>query len=56
MEHYLGVTREERITEEVTGKLRKWLPDQLKPKIVKDTGLVTGWIREAILRICREEP
>jgi hypothetical protein len=45
----------DRITADTTGKLREWLPKELRPKVIKDTALVTGWIREAILDICREE-
>lgn len=45
----------DRITADTTGKLREWLPKELRPKVIKDTALVTGWIREAILEICREE-
>ncbi len=48
----LGV---DRITPETIGKLREWLSPELRTKVIKDTGLVTGWIREAILRICQEE-
>ena len=44
-----------RITPDTTAKLREWLPEGLRSKVIKDTGLVTGWIREAILNICREE-
>jgi len=43
-----------RITAETIAKLRSWLPEELKPKVLKDTGVVTGWIRERILEICRE--
>jgi uncharacterized protein DUF6088 len=45
---------QDRITEDTTAKLREWLPEYLRPKVIKDTGVVTGWIREAILNICRE--
>ena len=45
----------DRITPETTAKLRDWLPPELRAKVIKDTGLVTGWIREALLSICREE-
>jgi len=44
-----------RITKETIAKLRKWLPEALRPKVIKDTGLVTGWIREVILQICGEK-
>jgi len=46
----------ERITPDTIARLREWLPDDLRAKVIKDTGLVTGWIREALLKICREEP
>ncbi len=44
-----------RLTPETISKLREWLPDDLRAKVIKDTGVVTGWIREAILDICRGE-
>ena len=45
----------DRITANTTTHLREWLPEKLRPKVIRDTRLVTGWIREAILNICREE-
>jgi hypothetical protein len=45
----------DRITPDTILTLREWLPAELRPKVIKDTGLVTGWIREAILDICRRE-
>ena len=45
----------DRITADTVGRLRKWLPKDLRPKVIKDTAWVTGWIREAILSICWEE-
>ncbi len=45
----------DRITPEITDKLREWLPSELRAKVIKDTGMVTGWICDAILNICREE-
>lgn len=45
----------DRITKEITDKLRGWLPAQLRGKVIRDTGLVTGWIRDAVLDICRED-
>jgi hypothetical protein len=45
----------DRITPDTIAKLREWLPEGLRSKVINDTGLVTGWIREAILNICREE-
>ena len=41
----------DRITPETTAKLRAWLPENLRPNVIKDTAVVTGWIREAILKI-----
>jgi hypothetical protein len=45
----------DRITVNTTTNLREWLPEKLRPKVIRDTRVVTGWIREAILNICREE-
>jgi hypothetical protein len=45
----------DRITANTTTNLREWLPEKLRPKVIRDTRVVTGWIREAILNICREE-
>ncbi len=44
----------DRIMADMTGKLREGLPKDLRSKVIKDTALVTGWIRDAILDICRE--
>lgn len=46
----------DRITSDTIAKLREWLPEDLRLKVIKDTGLITGWIRDAVLDICREEP
>ena len=45
----------DRITKETIQRLRRWLPRELRTKVIKDTQLVTGWIREIILQICRED-
>lgn len=45
----------DRITPDTIAKLREWLPHALRLKVIKDTGLASGWIREAILDICRED-
>ncbi len=45
----------DRITTDTIQKLRRWLPGDLRTKVIKDTQLVTGWIREILLQICREE-
>ena len=39
----------------VVGMAASRVAPELRAKVIKDTGLVTGWIREALLNICREE-
>jgi hypothetical protein len=43
------------ITPQVIGSIREWLKPELRPKILKDTQIATGWVYDAIRRICREE-
>lgn len=45
---------EDRITEKVIAKVRDWLPPELRPKVLKDTEMVTGWVYAPIRKICRE--
>ncbi len=45
----------DRITPETAARLRTWLPEDMRPKVIKDTALVPSWIREIILNICREK-
>lgn len=45
-----------RVTEETIAKLRKAIPESLRPKILKDTRTATGWTRDVILKVCREDP
>jgi len=35
-------------------KMRDFIGEKLRGQILKDTRTVTGWVRNAILRICRE--
>lgn len=44
----------DRITEETLRKLQKTIPNDLKPKILKDTRTAIAWVRDAILKVCRE--
>jgi hypothetical protein len=44
----------DRITEETLMKLQKTIPNELKSKILKDTRTAVAWVRDAILKICRE--
>ena len=42
-----------RITDATITKLRKAIPDELKPRILRDTRTAVSWVRDAILRICQ---
>lgn len=44
----------DRITEDTVRKLRATIPDDLKPKILKDTRTAVAWVRDVVLKICRE--
>ena len=43
------------ITNEVVEKIRNWLPEDLRKKVLRDTKTATAWVYSAIRRICREE-
>ena len=43
------------IDEAVISKLRDWLDPKLRAKVMKDTRTVTGWVYEAIRKICLEQ-
>jgi hypothetical protein len=42
---------QERITPEVISKIRSWLPDSLRAKVLADTKTATGWVYCAIQQI-----
>jgi hypothetical protein len=44
----------EHISDETIRKLQKAIPEDLKPKIRKDTRSAISWVRDAILKVCRE--
>jgi hypothetical protein len=44
-----------RVTDETIKKLRKAIPPELRPKILKDTRTAVAWVRDAILKTCRED-
>jgi hypothetical protein len=46
----------ERITPEVISKIRAWLPESLRKKVLADTKTATGWVYAAIQQITQEEP
>jgi len=43
----------DRITADTVRKLRRFLGDDLRAKVLKDTRTASGWIRDTILNICR---
>jgi hypothetical protein len=45
----------DRITRDTVRALRRFLGDSLRGKVLRDTRTASGWIRDAILRICRED-
>lgn len=45
----------DRITPRIIAKIRKWLPEKLRAKVLTDTKFVTAWVYAAIRRICRGE-
>jgi len=49
--HALG---EDWVSDEVIKKIRKFIPEKERGKILKDTMFVTGWIHDKIKLICRE--
>ncbi len=44
----------DRINEDIVNKLQTTIPNALKPKILKDTRTAIAWVRDAMLKICRE--
>ncbi|MBM4076251.1 MAG: hypothetical protein FJ267_11500 [Planctomycetes bacterium] len=41
----------ERITPEIIERVRRWLPNSQRAKVVADTKTATGWVRSAILKV-----
>ena len=46
----------QRISEDTISKIRKWLKPEKRSLVLKDARTVTGWVYDAIRRICDEEP
>lgn len=44
----------DRIDEDTICKLRVTIPDDLKPRILKDTRTAVAWVRDAVLKVCQE--
>ncbi len=51
----LKVLGTERVTEKTVAKLRRAIPTELRPKILKDTRTAVAWVRDVILKICQED-
>jgi len=45
---------QERITPEIISKIRAWLPEPLRAKVLADTKTATGWVYNAIQQIAEE--
>ena len=45
----------DRTTDDTLRTLRRTIPGELKPKILKDTRTAIAWVRDALLKICRED-
>lgn len=45
---------QDNIRAEVISDIREWLDPSLRPRILKDTKIATGWIYQAIRKICGE--
>jgi hypothetical protein len=45
---------QERITPEIISKIRAWLPESLRSKVLADTKTATGWVYGAIQQITQE--
>jgi hypothetical protein len=45
----------EQITSEVISKIRAWLPQSLRPKVLADTHTATGWVYAAIQQIAQRD-
>lgn len=44
----------DRVTGDTIKKLQMTIPENLKPKILKDTRTAVAWVQDVILKICRE--
>lgn len=53
--HALKSIGSTRANPEIVMKIRRWLPRELRAKILQDTKASTGWVRAAIQEITRED-
>ncbi|MEZ6081090.1 MAG: DUF6088 family protein [Pirellulaceae bacterium] len=52
--HGLKSLGDANIDETVIAKVREWLPVNKRDKVLRDTARVTGWVYEAIQKICED--
>lgn len=52
--HGLKSLGEQNIDDATIKKIRKWLPENRRAKVLHDSRRVTGWVYEAIQKICEE--
>ncbi len=45
---------EERIGKEEIQTIRNWLPPESRKRVLKDTERTTGWVFEAVKKVCKE--
>lgn len=45
----------DRITLKTTRKLRDFIGEDMRAKVLKDTKSATGWVRDTILKVCEEQ-
>ena len=53
--HALRTLESRRVSDESIGKIRDWLDPAKRALVLQDTRTTTGWIYEAIRKICRKE-
>jgi len=44
----------EHLDASVVATLRQWLDPKMRPRVLRDTRMVTGWIYEIIKQVCQE--
>lgn len=45
----------DRITPKTIKKLREYIGEEMRAKVLKDTKSATGWVRDTILKVCEEK-
>ncbi|TWT74355.1 DUF6088 family protein [Allorhodopirellula solitaria] len=52
--HGLKSLGSEHVDDSVIAKIRRWLPEDRRSKVLHDSRRVTGWVHEAIRKTCEE--